>query len=965
MSHTTAHSSRRHSRVAAAAAIAVLGTTTMGAFSSPASAAVGAPGSLTVGMANSSTPVLSWSRPRGVTEFNIQIDNDPSFSSTELNENTKNITFVPQRNLSRGTQYWRVRSAKSGQYSSWASGSFSVAPVTVPVGTAPADGAVLPQPDSPPLLRWQTSRGATSYTVEVDGDADFIGAKSWTTKTTSLAVPDALPAGDYFWRVTASLEGGFNSLPSPTMSFVLGALPSPRLTYPVDDINQAVEDVVFDWEPVAGAVTYDLQVATDSTFNNFAFKAENLYGSRYSPPTTLFNDQFWWRVRAVDLAGQPTAWSTARFSFKRQWLDTPVALYPTGSTAVADGSVATTNGDRAFYQWTPVQHASRYLVQLATDANFSVNLRSCTMSGTTFAPRSFPSGNYSCTSYPPGTVHYWRVRPEDTPYQNGLPGIFSAPQKVKFGSPTIDPTWSGEFQTVTGLKTALTGTGAANPATGCSATACGGMSSTPVFTWNRMPGITSYTVIIGNDENFTTSPLVDLPRYSTTNNYFTLRDTDEKKALAESEAGQPYFWYVLPCNGFGCGPNPISQDPPLPGAHSFQKISPAVTSLTSSAGDGSDLTFAWQDYFDTNSVTSSYGETGQQSARTYRIQVDNEPSFADPLLDTAVVDQATYTAGDRLYPEGRIYWRVQALDDQENGLTWSTTQELVKASPALTLLSPVNNAAVAGAAPLEWSPQAFAKSYEVEVYKNNDTAFSPANRVINAKVANPAYTPTDLMPASPVPYVWRVRRIDSKGNQGPWAAASFVSRGSAPELLSPASGVWQRFNGAYFTWSDVPGATSFQVSLRNGTTNSVTTTVATAYAPSELSSGDYTWSVTALDAAGKPLGTSAVRSFRVDSIAPTVSAMKPTGVASPKSVFVATFSEKVKGVSKKTMRLFQKGKKTPLKAKVVVKGRKAKLKPAAKLKKGKTYVIKLTDKSIKDVAGNRLVKPAAWTVVIY
>jgi hypothetical protein len=74
------------------------------------------------------------------------------------------------------------------------------------------------------------SRGATSYTVEVDGDADFIGAKSYTTKTTSLAVPDALPAGDYFWRVTASLEGGYNSVPSPTMSFVLGSLPSPRLT---------------------------------------------------------------------------------------------------------------------------------------------------------------------------------------------------------------------------------------------------------------------------------------------------------------------------------------------------------------------------------------------------------------------------------------------------------------------------------------------------------------------------------------------------------------------------------------------------------------------------------------------------------------------------------------------------------------------------------------------------------------
>ena len=46
------------------------------------------------------------------------------------------------------------------------------------------------------------------------------------------------------------------------------------------------------------------------------------------------------------------------------------------------------------------------------------------------------------------------------------------------------------------------------------------------------------------------------------------------------------------------------------------------------------------------------GETGNQSARTYRIQVDTEPSFSAPLLDTAVVDQTTYTAPDQALPRG-------------------------------------------------------------------------------------------------------------------------------------------------------------------------------------------------------------------------------------------------------------------------------------------------------------------------
>lgn len=72
----------------------------------------------------------------------------------------------------------------------------------------------------------------------------------------------------------------------------------------------------------------------------------------------------------------------------------------------------------------------------------------------------------------------------------------------------------------------------------------------------------------------------------------------------------------------------------------------------------------------------------------------------------------------------------------------------------------------------------------------------------------------------------------------------------------------------------------------------------------------------------------------------------------------------MKGVSKKTMKLYQKGKKEPLTAKVVAKGRKATLEPANKLKKGKTYTIKLADRSISDVAGNSLVKPAKWSVTV-
>lgn len=949
---------RRSSQlVAAVAALAVV--TSPISLVAPAEAK--APSGLKVSMPNSSTPVLSWSRVAGATSYQVQVDNNAGFPSPEVQTTTRNSRFVPMTHLSAGTQYWRVTAVKDGAQPSWATSTFSVSAVSVPVPTAPANGEVLPQPDRPPLLRWQTSRGATMYTVEVDGDADFIGAKSYNTRNTSFSLPEALPAGDYFWRVTASLGQGLTSVPSAASSFVLTALAAPRLIYPLDDINGAIEDVIFDWEPVPGAAYYDLQVATDSTFNNFAFKGENLYGTRFSPKTTLFNDQFWWRVRAVDLAGQPTEWASGRASFQRNWLDTPQAQWPLGNETVVDAAVPASDGEEYFYSWSPVQHATQYMLEVSTDANFSPAFTTvCYTANTTFAPRFTNFQNNTC-GISPGTVHYWRVSALDEPYpQGGVPGIVSTPQKVKWGPRSPSQPFTA-FSTVTGLKVAMTGTGAANGAQGCAATTCAAMSATPVLTWDRMPGIDYYKVVIGVDENFTFSPMPSIERYATTNHFFALNSgTDESKALAESEAGKPYFWYVIPCRSDNtCGPSPIKRNPPLSGAHSFLKSSPAVTNLTSSDPAGSDVTFSWQDYFDTNRNTSSYGELGQQSAKTYRIQVDNEPSFAPPLLDEAIVDQATFTSGDRLYPEGTLFWRVQAIDAQDNTLTWSSTASLTKASPNVVQTSPIGGQARPGTVALEWQPQAFASGYEVEVYANNDAGFSAANRIIQARVANPAYTPTEPIPASATPYLWRVRRLDSKNNPGPWSAARFVSLGAAPELLSPGHGSLQGSISSYLEWSDVPGATGYQVSLRTDSgASQVIPTVATALAPSELATATYTWQVTAVDSNGKNLGTSVNRTFRIDAVPPKVLKVKPRKPTA-KSDIKVVFSEAVKGISKKTIKLKRanaKGRYKVVKAKVKVKkaGKMAVINPTGRLKKG-SYVIVFKNSVIKDRAGNPLV----------
>jgi len=939
--------------IATSAAVGALAVTGLAVTAAPASA-LAAPGSLKTNIRNSSTAILSWSAVAKATGYEVQVDSASSFSSPDYSAKTTNTKAVPTKALIPGKNYWRVRSTASGDESKWVTGSFTVAPVTTPIPLAPADGAVLQQPQSPPLLQWSSSQGAISYSVAVDADADMIGAKVYSTKTTSLVVPDPLTVGDWYWQVTAVKGTGLVSLPSAVTRFDISPLPAPVISYPANDVNAAIEDVVLDWNPVPGAKTYDVQVATDDGFNTITLNVDGIEGTRYSPPVTLRNDQFWWRVRAVDLAGQPTPWATSLFGFQRQWLDKPTLLYPAGT----EGAPGATSTAKPFYEWTPVQHAAYYELYTSTDPFFSVNVDHCDTAGTTYVPRGLTDCGFRT-----GGVTYWKIRPMDTPYKPspGLPGVLSNVHAFTW-TPPADP--GGSFDqnvTAQNLKVSVSGTALADPSKACSDNPCDGVPATPVFTWDPVPGADFYRVWVELDENFTFKAMGNTSYLQTENTAAALEypstSTDDVATLKETTAGGAYYWYVQACGGGLCGLSPVSQDPPLPGVKAFRKQSPSVSGLVASNVNGTDITFDWQDYVLANNVASLWrGQTGTQSAMTYQVEVDNDPSFSSPV-DVAEVDQTTYTAPDQLYPEGTYFWRVQARDAEDNGLTWSPVQTFTKSSPAVTPSSPVGGALVPGTTPFRWAAQAFAAAYTVEVYKNNDLSFSTANRIFTATVKTTAYAPASPIPASNAPYVWRVRRQDASNNPGPWSnPQTFFSTGVAPNLLAPKAGIWLKNAGALFEWTEVPGAASYKLNI-GGTKATVVSTVATAYAPSAQGSGKYTWNVTAYDGAGNPLATSATRQFKVDATPPVVTKVTPQTLK-PTSVIKAVFSEKVKGVSEKSIKLFKlKGNKKVLilsKVRVLKKGKAASLDPKSRLRPGDYLLVFYTNK-IKDKRGNHLV----------
>jgi hypothetical protein len=194
----------------------------------------------------------------------------------------------------------------------------------------------------------------------------------------------------------------------------------------------------------------------------------------------------------------------------------------------------------------------------------------------------------------------------------------------------------------------------------------------PVFTWNPIPGAMSYFVVVAKDPFFTTIADYAYTRVTA----FAPRTGSQTKGYADETSD--YYWAVLPASletGHG-----VSTDPVLANPQSFvkQATPPSLLGPTSGVVVSSAATvFHWTPVF---------------AARRYRLQVSDDPTFANviqeqsALTNGAATDSSAYTSSTA-YPTGKtLYWRVQA--EAENGtsgfvgLRWSTTGTFQRAAGA-------------------------------------------------------------------------------------------------------------------------------------------------------------------------------------------------------------------------------------------------------------------------------------------
>jgi hypothetical protein len=828
--------------------------------------------------------VLDWEPVPGAKHYELQVDDDVNFGSPDAGVPSKiyGTRYSPPTTFTNGQYYWRVRARDlDDNPTEWVRVSADAhyffdrvwrdQPELVYPYDTTGDGEV--QNVSNDLyFQWEPVPHASNYEVWLSTDPNFTVkekcAVAGTTYTPGERGDGCMPRSEgivHYWKVRAMdrpySSSGVEGIFSVTQRFVYEDEHFISISAPAEGATVGMPTL--DWEHVPEAETYQLELFQGT----ISRKKATTRSTSYTPMNLELDPDkgtsLRWEIRALDNDGRVSQKVGVNFHWNPTLIDTSTPLELVSGPATYDAPNL---------RWGAVAGAQYYRIDIA-DA-ITGNPYDDSVAPILSERLYFPAGTDTELKFLDAGSYRWWVSAYDKDHV-----LVAQTPANEFGTFEVLP-----LGPVTGQRLALTGS-ALDRGEACTETLvdgpghlCDGVPATPVLDWNPVPYASEYRVRISRDPDFTNSELDPSPP-RTVNTRWAPTHAYPYFALEESQANKAYYWFIQPCkSAVQCGPDPKSTINPA--KHAFKKTSPAVSLLAPADGavvKDAEVAFTWEDYYVTNRASDypTTGEAGYQSGQQYRIQVSTQPTFAT-LEDNVVVDQPFYMAADRLYPEGPLYWRVQAIDANKNALAWSTSRVLEKRSGEPQLMAPIQESTgdvpeVSGAVPFRWKAQPFAGGYEIQVAANNDTNFSSANVKVNKTSKRSAFTTggsgVNMLAPSETPYVWRVRRKDTDGNLGPWSAVGrFKVVLTQSDLLAPDADAVVGPRGLVLRWTPVAEASTYRVELRklNGSITAVTTP-ASAYAPTTALTIDttYEWRVTTIDANSQAASAGPWRRFTV------------------------------------------------------------------------------------------------------
>ncbi|MGB5105839.1 MAG: hypothetical protein WBP29_15255 [Candidatus Zixiibacteriota bacterium] len=410
-------------------------------------------------------PVLiDWADVATASSYQVQIDNNSDFSSP-ITDQVVPVSNYSASGLTIGVSlHWRVRAVNACGWGNWsASRSFliSCSTAAAPALISPASGAA--NLSSPVALDWSEVSLALAYQVQVDNNSDF-SSPAIDRQTLPLAsnysATGLASSITYYWRVRTQNLCGWGGW-AAARSFTIGACASPAqatLASPANGASGLSQPIYLDWNDVATATNYQVQIDNNSDFTSTAIDQQTA-NSAYSASGLTAASTFYWRARAQNGCGWGS-WSASRSLMT----SAPDVTAPTFSAVTASNI-----GDN-----------SALIIWLTNESSSTqINYGTTTSYGSTSTLNSTLVTSHSQTllGLSPTTTYHYRVRSRDAAGNEAVSGDYTFTTTEALGNLDngITPSVSSTYP---GYSTARITDGVLNPFGGFSSTWSTAESST-------------------------------------------------------------------------------------------------------------------------------------------------------------------------------------------------------------------------------------------------------------------------------------------------------------------------------------------------------------------------------------------------------------------------------------------------------------------------------------------------------
>ncbi len=358
------------------------------------------------------TVVFSWSVVDSAQSYQLQLSKTNDFAVIEIDSSGINETAltIDEALLELTTSYfWRVRAWDADGEGTWSQvRSFTTLSIPSPELLTPEDEST--QVPLPVTFAWSEVAEAQSYQLQLSKTSEFavMIVDSTITDTTIVSIDESYLEllTTYYWRVRSVV--GTDSGPwTDSRSFTTGYNPAvPVLLAPSDEATGIPINATLAWELAARADSYDIEVATDASFEELVYPAagkpladdnSGMLSTSDAYAGFLLSDlihstTYFWRVRGSNEFGQ-SSWTEAwQFTTVEEGIPPVVLQSPAMGSEDVPIPVTLT--------WQTVGGAIHYGVEVSTNPAFT--------NRTVYD--SLEVASLGLVSLSDTTTYFWRVR---------------------------------------------------------------------------------------------------------------------------------------------------------------------------------------------------------------------------------------------------------------------------------------------------------------------------------------------------------------------------------------------------------------------------------------------------------------------------------------------------------------------------------------------------------------------------